>query len=77
MKDNLSDNLQFAKLILEHKAFKESLELYFERAEKPLSIDIVEIMKHSNLYNVTEESTYKRRSATVRGWLEWILDLIN
>jgi len=69
--------LEFVKLILEHKAFKESLELYFERAEKPLSIDIVEIMKHSNLYNVTEESTYKRRSATVRGWLEWILDLIN
>jgi len=69
--------LEFVKLILEHKAFKESLELYFERAEKPLSIDIVEIMKHSNLYNVTEESTYKRRASTVRGWLDWILDLIN
>ena len=69
--------LEFVKLILEHRAFKESMELYFERAEKPLTIDIVEIMKHCNLFNVSEESTYKRRASTVRGWIEWILDLIN
>ena len=69
--------LEFVKLILEHKAFKESLELYFERAEKPLYIDIIEIMRHCNLYKVTEESTYKRRASTVRGWIEWMLELIN
>ena len=68
--------LEFVKLILEHKAFKESLELYFEKADKPLVTDIVEIMKKSNLYNVVGESTYKRRASTIRGWIEWILELI-
>ena len=69
--------LEFSKLILEHKAFKECLELYFERAQRPCTLDIVEIMKHANLYNVKSEETYKRRASTIRGWMEWILDLIN
>ncbi len=69
--------LEFAKLILEHKAFKECLELYFERAQRPCTLDIVEIMKYANLYNVKSDETYKRRASTIRGWMEWILDLIN
>lgn len=67
--------LEFAKLILEHEAFYEYLRLYFERAEKPMTFDTIEIMKHCNLYNIESESTYKRRSSTIRGWIEWILDL--
>ena len=69
--------LEFVKLILEHKVFKESLDLYFERAQKPCILDIVEIMKHGNLYHVKTEETYKRRASTIRGWMEWILDLIS
>lgn len=67
--------LEFVKLILSHKAFYEYLRLYFERAEKPMTIDTVEIMKNCNLYNIESESTYRRRSSTIRGWIEWILDL--
>jgi len=67
--------LEYAKLILNHKVFYEYLKLYFERAEKPLSIDTIEIMQHCDLYKIESESTYKRRASTVRGWIEWILEL--
>ena len=67
--------LEFVKLILEHKVFYEYLRLYFERVEKPIIIDAVEIMKKCNLYNIESDSTYRRRASTIRGWVEWILDL--
>ncbi len=67
--------LEYVKLILNHKIFYEYLKLYFERAEKPFIIDTVEIMKQCDLYNIESESTYKRRASTVRGWIEWILEL--
>lgn len=67
--------LEYAKLILNHKVFYEYLKLYFERAEKPFVFDTIEIMKHCDLYNIESESTYKRRASTVRGWVEWILEL--
>ena len=67
--------LEFVKLILKHKAFYDYLRLYFENFEKPTTIDTIEIMKHCDLYNIESESTYKRRASTIRGWIEWILDL--
>lgn len=67
--------LEYVKLILNHKVFYEYLKLYFERAEKPFTIDTVEIMKQCDLYNIESESTYKRRASTVRGWIEWLLEL--
>lgn len=67
--------LEYVKLILKHKVFYDYLKLYFERAEKPLIIDTVDIMKNCNLYNIKSESTYKRRSSTIRGWIEWIIEL--
>lgn len=67
--------LEYVKLILNHKVFYEYLKLYFDRAEKPLTIDTIEIMKHCDLYNIESESTYKRRSSTIRGWIEWIIEL--
>lgn len=67
--------LEFVKLILEHNVFYDYLRLYFENFEKPTTIDTIEIMKHCDLYNIESESTYKRRSSTIRGWVEWILDL--
>lgn len=67
--------LEFVKLILSHKVFYEYLRMYFENLEKPEVIDTIEIMKQCDLYNIESESTYKRRSSTIRGWVEWILDL--
>lgn len=67
--------LEFVKLILSHKVFYEYLNAYFELSNKPTTLDTVKIMKQCNLYNIKEESTYKRRSSTIRGWIEWILDL--
>lgn len=67
--------LEFVKLILKHKAFYDYLSLYFENSDKPTTFDTIEIMKHCDLYNIESESTYKRRASTIRGWIEWILDL--
>ena len=67
--------IEFVKLILKHKVFYDYLDLYFKSSEKPSTIDTIEIMKHCNLYNIESESTYKRRASTIRGWIEWILDL--
>lgn len=67
--------LEYVKLILNHKVFYEYLKLYFERTEKPLTIDTIDIMKHCDLYNIESENTYKRRASTVRGWVEWIIEL--
>lgn len=67
--------LEFVKLILKHKAFYDYLSLYFENSDKPTTLDAIEIMKHCNLYNIESESTYKRRASTIRGWIDWVLDL--
>jgi hypothetical protein len=39
--------------------------------------NIVQIMKAANLYNIDSDSAFERRSSTVKGWLNWILGLIN
>ncbi|MCI9038775.1 MAG: transcriptional regulator [Clostridia bacterium] len=67
--------LEFVKLILNHKAFYDYLGLYFKNSDKPTAFDTIEIMKHCDLYNIESESTYKRRASTIRGWIDWILDL--
>lgn len=67
--------LEFVKLILNHKVFYEYLNVYFEIADKPTVLDTVEIMKKCNLYKIESGSTYIRRSSTIRGWIEWILEL--
>jgi len=68
-------NLAIAKQILEHKAFNEVLKLYFQKSEAPTKEEIVKIMKKSELYKVSSDSTYFRRASTVSKWIEWILDL--
>lgn len=67
--------LEFVKLILRHKTFYDYLSLYFENSKKPTTTDTIEIMKKCDLYRVESESTYERRASTIRGWIEWILDL--
>lgn len=69
--------LLLVKSILEHKVFNECINLYFENSKAPTSNEIIEIMKKNDLYKVGSDSTYKRRASTIRGWINWILDLLN
>lgn len=65
---------EFVRLIVSHKAFKETLKLYLDNGEMPDKETIVEIMKQSKLYNVCSDSTYFRRASTIIGWSNWIIN---
>lgn len=69
--------LAYCGLILSHKAFSDTLHKYFHSGNMPSKGDIVHIMKASHLYKVESENTFERRSSTIRGWINWILGLIN
>ena len=69
--------LAFCACILAHKAFSDTLKKYFETGVMPSKNVVVEIMKKSNLHNVGSDSTYERRSSTIKGWVNWIVELIN
>lgn len=69
--------LAFCGCILSHGAFADTLKSYFETGIMPQRNDIVQIMKRSNLYNVNSDSTFERRSSTIKGWINWIVGLIN
>lgn len=63
--------------VLSHGAFADTLKSYFKSGVMPQKNDIVKIMKRSNLHNVNSDSTYERRSSTIKGWVDWIVELIN
>lgn len=65
---------EFVRLIVSHKAFKETLKLYLDNGEMPNKEVIVEIMKRCRLYNVGSDSTYFRRASTIIGWTNWIIN---
>lgn len=67
--------LRLVALVLKHSVFSKSLALYFQKAEEPTKVEIVEIMKKSNLYRVSTEITLYRRASTILGWINWILNL--
>jgi hypothetical protein len=69
--------LAYCDLILSHKAFVDTLHKYLESGVMPSTEEIVLIMKQSNLYNVGSDNTFERRSSTIKGWLNWIIGLIN
>lgn len=68
--------LAIVSQILKHNVFHETLKLHLTNGAMPDKDTIVQIMKKSNLYHVKSDSTYKRRSSTVIGWVNWILALI-
>ncbi len=72
----LNRQIEFAKIILSHLAFKRSLELYFSKSGVPSRYEIVEIMKNSQLHNINSGSTFNRRASTIMGWINWIMSLI-
>lgn len=69
-------NLEYVQLILEHKAFYLTFKDYIETLSMPSTDKIVEHMKVSKPYNVGTVDTFKRRTGTIKGWINWILDLI-
>lgn len=69
--------LAFCGAVLSHGAFADTLKSYFETGVMPQKNDIIQIMRRSNLYNVSSNSTYERRSSTIKGWINWIVGLIN
>lgn len=69
--------LAYCGCILSHKAFSDTLNKYFQTGNMPSKDDIVKIMKQSNLYNVASDSTFERRSSTIKSWLNWIVGLVN
>ena len=69
--------LAYCEAILSHRVFHDTLQNYFKTGVMPQKNGIIAIMKKSNLHNVNSDSTYERRSSTVRGWINWIVELIN
>ena len=69
--------LAYCECILSHKVFYETLKKFFDSGEMPSKNEIVQIMKESDLFNVQSEETFKRRSSTIKSWLNWIVGLIN
>lgn len=68
--------LAIIKQILKHKVFNEVLKIHLQYGEMPEKPLIVRIMKNCDLYRVESDSTFERRSSTIRGWLNWILGTI-
>ena len=69
--------LAFCRLILSHRPFAETLRKALDSGLMPTKDEIVQIMKVSHLYNIQSDTTFERRSATIKGWINWILGLIN
>lgn len=70
--------IEFVKAIVRHSVFHKVLcETIKNGVEQQLSEErIVNLMKESELYNINSESTFKRRSSTIRSWIAWILNQI-
>lgn len=65
------------KKILEHRIFYEVFNISLISGAIPTKEKIIEIMKeHLNLDNLSDK-TIKRRSTTVKKWIEWIWSQVN
>lgn len=69
--------LAYCKIILSHKAFADTLRRYLNNGDMPSKEDIVQIMKSADTHKIQHDSTFERRSATVKSWINWIVGLIN
>jgi hypothetical protein len=69
--------LAYCESILSHKPFSETLKKYFETGIMPNHNEITLIMKSSKLHKVKSDTTFNRRSSTIRSWIEWIIGIIN
>lgn len=69
--------LMYCKCILEHSVFNKVLKLYFKAGNMPSGSDIMEIMQLAKLNGMESEVTLFRRSSTIKGWINWIVSLLD
>ena len=69
--------LSYCRCILSHKVFADTLRIFLERGAMPSKEEIIALMKNSALYNIGSDNTFDRRASTIKGWLNWIIDLID
>lgn len=65
--------LKLVELIFQHKIFAKCFDKLMETGE---SININYIAKLMRKYNVCDEGQIMRRASSVRGWIKWILTLL-
>lgn len=70
-----SRQLKFVELILSHKVFNEVFKRTIDYGKMADRREIIEIMKNSQLYKISSETTFYRRASTVMAWINWILEL--
>lgn len=63
----------FIEQMLKRWVFNKALALYFQQAAMPSSEQLVTIMRNAQLQNVQSDTTFKRRSSTVRAWIDWVV----
>lgn len=75
LKMNYKDRqLEYVKLILKHRIFNEMFRIYLQSGEIPNNNIIANRMRQLNLCG---DRLINRRASSVRGWLNWIVNLIN
>lgn len=68
--------LQICASMLEHKVFNETLRLYLKQGTLPEKNQIVDIMWNCKInLNKEKPNVYHRRAATVRNWIDWVVNL--
>lgn len=76
----INRQLFLVKRIVEHEIFKDMLNYAFHNGKSPSTKEIKTEMNKYDLYNVgkikEDSSTFDRRASSIRGWIEWILSII-
>lgn len=72
-----SKYLSLIKIILERPVFNKIFKMTIENLKIPEKKIICRIMSKENFKKPINQTTIDRRASTVRGWIEWLLRLIN
>lgn len=73
---NLEKTIELIKAIVSHKVFSFVLRFKLMSKVEVEKIQIANIMKAFNLFNINSDDTYLRRASTVNSWTQWILEKI-
>lgn len=68
--------LSYCRCILSHKVFANTLKICLERGAMSSTEEIIALMKSSMLYKIGSDNTFERRASTIKGWLNWLIGLI-
>ncbi|MCL6587639.1 MAG: translation elongation factor [Anoxybacillus sp.] len=67
--------ITLAEKILEHRIFYDVYNEYIRNGQSVSKDFVMEKMKQYELYDISSESTFRRRASTIIGWVKWIIDL--